>query len=68
MCLQELRYIVQSSVNVKTLILKRGNLVVFFDAEKLAGKPIKLVRMLVAAKAVKILDLNKVNELKLFLC
>jgi hypothetical protein len=41
---------------------------VFFDAEKLAGKPIKLVRMLVAAKAVKILDLNKVNELKLFLC
>jgi hypothetical protein len=24
--------------------------------------------MLVAAKAVKILDLNKVNELKLFLC
>ena len=52
MCLQELGYIVQSSVNVKTLILKRGNLVVFFDAEKLAGKPIKLVRMLVAAKAM----------------
>ena len=44
------------------------SLYVFLDAEKLAGKPIKLVRMLVAAKAVKILDLNKVNELKLFLC
>ena len=56
MCLQELGYIVQSSVNVKTLILKRGNLVVFFDAEKLAGKPIKLVRMRVAVKAVKILE------------
>lgn len=29
---------------------------VFLDAEKLADKPIKLVRMRVAVKAVKLLD------------
>jgi hypothetical protein len=32
------------------------SLYVFLDAEKLAGKPIKLVRMRVAVKAVKILE------------
>jgi hypothetical protein len=32
------------------------NLSVFLDAEKLAGQPIKLVRMEITVKAVKILD------------
>jgi hypothetical protein len=32
------------------------SLYVFLDAEKLAGQPIKLVRMRVAVKAVKFLE------------